>query len=317
VTHNEERKAIIFVLRSALSVYNHHCMSPAVTSLLIRLALGLLLSSLIGIAARRRGSLSASGVWGAILTGTLVFGFGGWGAGLLLIAFFVSSSLLSHFKERDARKQRAAETFDKGGQRDLWQALANGGAATLLAVLGGLAMLSGDAALAGVLFTGMAGALAAANADTWATELGVLSTSPPRLITHLGKTVAPGTSGGITGAGTLAALAGATFISVLHLIFMGLGLNVSAAQAGAVVLIAVIAGGVAGSLFDSFLGATVQAMYYSEKRQKETEKPVEKDGSLNRPIRGWRWLSNDWVNFIATLFGAGVAMALSLLANSQ
>jgi uncharacterized protein (TIGR00297 family) len=309
----------LLVLRSpapSFSVYNHRRMSPAASSLLIRLALGLLLSALIGLVARRRGSLSRSGVWGAVLTGTLIFGFGGWGAGLLLIAFFLSSSLLSHFKERDARKQRAAEAFDKGGQRDLWQALANGGAATLLAVLGGVAVLSGDEALAGVLFAGMAGALAAANADTWATELGVLSTSPPRLITHLGKTVAPGTSGGITGAGTLAALAGATFIASFHLLFIALGLN-SASVASAGLFAAVIIGGVAGSLFDSLLGGTVQAMYYSHARQKETEKPVETNGTPNQPIRGWRWLSNDWVNFIATLLGATAAMAISLLANSQ
>ena len=285
-------------------------MSPAASSLLARLALGLLLSTLIGILARRRGSLSRSGVLGAMLTGTLIFGFGGWGAGLLLIAFFVSSSLLSHYKQRDAKKLRAAETFDKGGQRDMGQALANGGAATLLAVLSGLAALNGDEALAGVLFAGMAGALAAANADTWATELGVLSTTPPRIITHLGKTVAPGTSGGITSAGTLAALAGASFISVLNVIFIALGLNEAAPQPGVTLLLAVIFGGVAGSLFDSFLGATVQAMYFSEKRQKETEKPVERDGSHNRPIRGWRWLTNDWVNFIASFFGAAVAMLI-------
>jgi uncharacterized protein (TIGR00297 family) len=292
-------------------------MSPAASSLFIRLALGLLLSALIGIVARRRGSLARSGVWGAVITGTLIFGFGGWGAGLLLIAFFVSSSLLSHFKQRDARKQRAAEAFDKGGQRDLWQALANGGAATLLAVLGGLAMLSGNASLASALFAGMAGALAAANADTWATELGVLSKTPPRLITNLRESVAPGTSGGITGAGTRAALAGASFIAVLHAIFVALGMNAVAAPASIMLLIAVIVGGVAGALFDSLLGATVQAMYYSEQRNKETEKPREKDGALNTPIRGWRWLSNDWVNFIATLFGATVTITLTLLANSQ
>jgi uncharacterized membrane protein len=94
-------------------------------------------------------------------------------------------------------------------------------------------------------------------------------------------------------------------------------LNAGPAQASASLLIAVIIGGVAGSLFDSFLGATVQAMYYSEKRQKETEKPFERDGSTNRPIRGWRWLSNDWVNFIATLFGASIAITLYLLAFGQ
>jgi uncharacterized protein (TIGR00297 family) len=160
----------------------------------------------------------------------------------------------------------------------------------------------------------MAGALATANADTWATELGVLSKSPPRMITQLGKTVAPGTSGGISSAGTLAALAGASFISALHVLFIALGLNVIAMHAGMAVLIAVILGGIAGALFDSFLGATVQAMYYSTPRQKETEKPVEKDGSLNQPIRGWRWLSNDWVNFIATLFGAAIAMTVCMAA---
>lgn len=292
-------------------------MSPAVSSLFIRLALGLLLSASIGMLARRRGSLARSGVWGAVITGTLIFGFGGWGAGLLLIAFFISSSLLSHFKQRDVQKQRAAETFDKGGQRDFWQALANGGAATMLAVLGGMMMLIGDEPLADALFAGMAGALAAANADTWATELGVLSKTPPRLITNLGKTVAPGTSGGITSAGTMAALAGASFIGVIHTVFTMLGLNASATAVSLALLIAVVLGGVAGALFDSLLGATVQAMYYSEGRKKETEKPHEKDGTLNTPIRGWRWLSNDWVNFIATFFGATITIVIFLSANSQ
>lgn len=292
-------------------------MSPAASLLFLRLAFGLLLSALIGILARRRGSLARSGVWGAVITGTLIFGFGGWGAGLLLIAFFTSSSLLSHFKQRDAQKQRAAETFDKGGRRDVWQALANGGAATLLAVLGGLAALNGNAGLATLLFAGMAGALAAANADTWATELGVLSPSPPRRITNLRETVAPGTSGGITLVGTLAALAGAGFIATLHGVFNAIGWNAIAMPASITLLIAVALGGVAGALFDSLLGATVQAMYYSERRKKETEKPIEKDGTPNRLVRGWRRLTNDWVNFISTVFGATITIALFFLANNQ
>ncbi len=292
-------------------------MSSAGVSLLIRLALGLLLSICIGTLARRRGSLAPSGVWGAIITGTLIFGFGGWGTGLLLIAFFVSSSLLSHFKQRDAQKQRAAQAFDKGSQRDLWQALANAGAASGLAVLGGIAAICNDALTAAVLFAGMAGALAAANADTWATELGVLSKTPPRSITNLRKSVAPGTSGGITGAGTLAALAGASLIAALHCMFTLLGWNAVAAPASSALLIAVALGGVAGALFDSLLGATVQAMYFSEQRMKETEKPREKDGSWNKPLRGWRWLTNDWVNAISTLFGATIAMALTLLTNGK
>ncbi len=56
--------------------------------------------------------------------------------------------------------------------------------------------------------------MAAVTADTWATELGVLAAQPPRLITT-GRRVAPGASGGVTPAGTLAALAGAGFIGVV------------------------------------------------------------------------------------------------------
>ncbi|NJS15001.1 MAG: DUF92 domain-containing protein, partial [Sphingopyxis sp.] len=45
---------------------------------------------------------------------------------------------------------------------------------------------------------GFAASLAAVNADTWATELGVLNPSSPRLITNLHKRVEKGTSGGIS-----------------------------------------------------------------------------------------------------------------------
>ncbi|MCA9975363.1 MAG: DUF92 domain-containing protein, partial [Anaerolineales bacterium] len=50
-----------------------------------------------------RGSLSKSGAAGALIIGTLTFGLGGWVWGVLLGVFFVSSSLLSHFKEEEKR----------------------------------------------------------------------------------------------------------------------------------------------------------------------------------------------------------------------
>ena len=50
----------------------------------------------------------------------------------LLVVFFVSSSVLSHVYE--ARKSALAEKFSKGSRRDLAQALANGGAAALVAI---------------------------------------------------------------------------------------------------------------------------------------------------------------------------------------
>lgn len=279
--------------------------------LIIRFGLGLVVSTLIGIVAYRRGSLSQSGIFGAILTGTAIFGFGGWAAGLTLIAFFVSSSVLSHFRERDTRKQRAAEMFDKGGQRDLWQALANGGAAAAFAAIAGLSDAQSTLALAAV--AAMVGALATVNADTWATELGVLNKAKPRLITTFGI-VEPGTSGGVSPVGIGAALMGAAFIAVVYFILRAIEFGGTPTPPGVMPgAAAIIIGGVAGSLFDSFLGATVQAMYYSHKRNKETEKQFERDGTPNKPIRGWPWLNNDWVNFISSVFGALVSAAIALL----
>ena len=89
------------------------------------LASGFVLSTLIAWGGYKKRSLSHGGVVGAIVVGTLIFGLGGWIWGLLLIAFFVSSSFLSRYKE--AEKEVLAEKFAKGHQRDLGQALANGG----------------------------------------------------------------------------------------------------------------------------------------------------------------------------------------------
>ena len=282
-------------------------------TLLIQFGAGIALSGLISAVAYRRGSLSRSGVAGAMIVGTLIFGFGGWVWGMLLITFFVSSSLLSHYREFD--KRTLAEKFAKGHRRDLWQALANAAAGSLIAVLS--LAVQGPLALAAFV-----GAMATVNADTWATELGVLSKRPPRLITNW-KPVEYGTSGGVSALGTLATLGGGLLIGLAALIFLALdelagGRGFVAAAtgsegffgglAGSLWLLPVAgAGGLAGSLFDSLLGATVQAIYYSSSRQKETEKKIDPDGTPNTLVRGWRWLDNDLVNFLSSLVGAAVA----------
>jgi uncharacterized protein (TIGR00297 family) len=270
-------------------------------TLLAQLGLGIVLSGLIAFAAYRRGSLSRSGVAGAVVVGTAIFGFGGWIWGTLLVTFFVLSSLLSHYRE--TAKAKLAEKFDKGHRRDLGQTLANGGAGALLALA--YWFHPNPALLAAFV-----GAMATVNADTWATELGVLSRLPPRLITTW-QTVERGTAGGVSGLGTLAALAGALTIGLAALVYLALdGLfgGPGFALSGWALLPAALLGGLAGSLFDSLLGATVQAIYYSARRHKETEKRIDPDGTPNVLRRGWRWLNNDGVNFASSLAGALVGV---------
>ena len=229
--------------------------------------MGLALSAGIGGLAYRAGALSASGVLGAILLGTVILGFAGWPWAILLVAFFVSSTLLSRYGRR--RKAGVLGEVVKGHRRDLTQTLANAGIAGLLALWAGLVRSANPVYT--TLALAFVGALATANADTWATELGVLAAQPPRLITT-GRRVAAGTSGGVTPIGTLAALAGACFLGAVAAL-LGLGQLASLPAwliwppplqeipVGTWIGVAAIAG-LSGALFDSVLGATVQATYF-------------------------------------------------------
>jgi uncharacterized protein (TIGR00297 family) len=255
------------------------------------LVLGTLLAAGIALVAYRLGSLSGSGAAAAVAVGILTFGIGGLVPAVLMILFFVSSTALSRYGGE--RKRLVAATFSKGGRRDAGQVVANGGIAAVLSVVYGS---TGEP----LWLAGIAGALAAANADTWATELGVLSRRKPRLITS-GVVVEPGTSGAITAVGTAAALAGAGLIAVAA----------GPLGAGWVTALACTAGGLVGSLFDSLLGATVQAMYFCPACEKETERhPVHTCGTATRRARGWPWLQNDAVNFAATVLGAAATIGI-------
>ena len=264
----------------------------------MQLFIGFLLAIVIAVLAWRVRALSISGAWAAALTGGLIFGLGGFAWAILLLVFFISSSALS--RAFSGRKSRLAEKFSKGSQRDWGQVMANGGLGAVLAI--GFWLLPNQE----WLWLAYAGAMAAVNADTWSTELGVLSPVLPRMITN-GKEVEQGTSGGISLIGTLAALAGATLV----------GFAAVASEPGEnwlrrLVIIAL--GGLIGSLFDSLLGATVQAIYWCPACNKETERhPNHTCGSPTSRIRGWSWINNDVVNLACSLMGAVVATAVWLL----
>lgn len=269
-----------------------------------QLLLGLALSLAISLVAYRQRMLSGHGVVGAVMTGTLTFGMGGWLWGWLLVVFFTTSSLLSRYRSAD--KVAVQARFAKGGRRDLGQVLANGGMGALLALIAGLT----GAAWA---FPAYLGTLAAVNADTWATELGVLSRQRPRLITT-GQVVPAGTSGGITVLGTAAALAGGLLIGLAAVAWAGGALATGSRPPADLARWPwwTAAGGLVGTFVDSVLGATVQRVYYCERCHEETERQVHTCGATARRHRGWGWLTNDIVNLLSALAGG-----LSVLGMAQ
>jgi uncharacterized protein (TIGR00297 family) len=264
----------------------------------MQLLIGFILAILIAFLAYRVGSLSTSGAWAAVLTGGLIFGLGGLPWAVLLLTFFISSSALSRVSGK--RKAALAEKFAKGSRRDWGQVMTNGGLGAILAI-GYFVWPRSE-----WLWLSFAGAMAAVNADTWSTELGVLSPVLPCMITS-GKKVERGTSGGISLIGTLAALGGAAIIGIAAII--------TSPRSGWLHSLGIITlAGLLGSLFDSVLGASIQAIYWCPACGKETERhPNHSCGTQTSRVRGWSWVNNDLVNFACSLMGAIMACGIWLL----
>jgi uncharacterized protein (TIGR00297 family) len=269
-----------------------------------QLIIGFILAVLIALISFQLRFLNRSGVIAAILLGFVVFGFGGLSWAIVLLGFFISSSGLSKILNR--RKKDLSEKFSKGSNRDAEQVLANGGIAGVFVLFH---LFFPHAVWPWLAF---AGTFAAVNADTWGTELGVLSSMPPVSL-KTGKKVEIGTSGGVSLAGTIAAISGSFLIAGLAVIFWPNSIPNPMAGSFWLPLAGITMAGLFGSLIDSFLGATVQVIYYCPKCKKDTERsPEHLCGTKTVYLRGWNWLNNDWVNLICGLSG-GLAMILSLL----
>jgi uncharacterized protein (TIGR00297 family) len=266
----------------------------------ISAALAIAAASVVAFLAFRRNTLSASGAIAAAIVGALIVIGAGWWGGVILLTFFVTSSALSLMRAR--RRSTTLERHSRGHQRDAVQVLANGAIATLLAIAFGL----GDEARAFAAFTG---ALAAANADTWATEIGGMSGQNPRLILS-GKKVVPGVSGGVTVAGLFASLAGGVCIGLVAA--LGIALDfVDHSPSAMSVIVAATVGGLCGSIVDSVIGERFQAVYFCPACNLETEDHIHRCGVEAKRLRGVSVINNDAVNGLATLTGAIVAGLLT------
>ena len=268
--------------------------------LLVQLGVGALLSALLVVVSIRGRNLTVGGGVGAVVIGTVIYGYAGWTGYVVLLAFFFSSSLLT--KLRYAAKAAKGVSEMKSGARNIWQTVGQGGVA---AVFAGIALLFRiNPAL---LASGFVGALAEANADTWAVELGVLSKRNPRLITEFSKEVPPGTSGGISFLGELSAVAGSFFVALVAGVLGVLG------SAPFFLVTTTTIAAIVGEHVDSVLGATVQAAYYCPNCQKETERKIHRCGTRTRHVKGFQIMTNEAVNFISTAMAAALALTLYLV----
>lgn len=245
--------------------------------------IGVCISFIIAGLAYLKKSLDQSGFYTAILLGTIIFVFGGmvvWGT---LIAFFISSSLITKISEKSEKK------LSKG--RNSIQVIANGLVAALFSIVYYFLQME-------IFLLAAVVSIATSNSDTWASEIGSLSKG--KTIYILNFKIAPkGVSGAISGLGTLASLFGSFFIAGVFLgiyaMIYGVGLDDFFIFGGIITLC-----GFLGNLIDSYLGGSLQAKYrgidtgtYTEKRWLPNEKVILASGVA--------LITNDAVNLLSGL----------------
>lgn len=236
-------------------------------------------------------ALSRSGAIATIIIGAAtLLGFGVKGL-ILMGVFFVSSSFWSEYK-RD-KKRTSEEINEKSGARDAIQVLANGGLPASISIL--YFYLQSDYLLFMFITS-----LAAANSDTWASEIGSSSNGKPIHILSF-KKVEAGTSGAISILGTCAAFLGSLLIAIVSINFWD---DVSLQVA---LLLAL--SGFLGNLVDTILGATIQASYSCQVCQLITEK-IKHCEQKTKLKRGLPFFNNDVVNFLSILIGSLLVLVL-------
>lgn len=242
--------------------------------------LALLLVSVLVLLSFWAGWLSRSGAVSTFVVGMVIFWLGGGKFTIPLLTFFISSSLLS--------KLHGASTM---GRRTAAQVWANGGTAVVIVLIFWHYVHLWPTFLSRILLILYLSALATVNSDTWATEIGRLSKSPPRLLSDW-KPVAAGTSGAVTLLGIFGAIMGAIAIPLSALPFWHLDL---------LEFVVVVWAGFLGCLADSLLGATFQEKFKVGDSEVTTE--VRLPGMKQRLAAGMPYINNDLVNLLATLIG--------------
>ena len=262
--------------------------------MLIDFAIGAGLSIFIALAAYLKHSLVLSGFITAVMLGTIIYTFGGIVVWAVLIAFFISSSLLTKLHEKKEK--------DPTNGRNYIQVISNGLVAALFSVI--YYFLNVE-----IFLIAAVASIATSNSDTWASEIGILSKGKTRSVINF-KIVPKGVSGAISGLGTLASFIGALFIGLVFAFtyWMTFGITVEIFISFTVIITIC---GFLGCFIDSYLGALIQAKY----RGLESGKITEKKWLPNEKVvlaSGLAIITNDAVNFLSGLAASFITIIFFL-----
>lgn len=256
------------------------------------------------VRAAKHKSLTQSGLIAAVVTGVIHACTPSIVNLAMLMAFFASGTSFTKYKLAEKAKltQRlslASQTLDQGldheaevqEPRNHVQVIANSGVACVLCLI---LLVWPDSK---VVQFAIASHYAAVTADTWSSELGILSKSGTFLITTM-RPCPKGVNGGVSLFGLVAATAGGLFIGIVTLVcrssfYQDLTMSY---QLGVVILIA--ACGLMGSLADSMIGASLQRTVVNTR----TGHIVEVDGGYRLPGK----MSADYSDSYKTYTGADV-----------
>ncbi|MGM0400734.1 MAG: DUF92 domain-containing protein [Chloroflexota bacterium] len=270
------------------------------------LLLGLGSGLLLGWIGHHARLLSRSGAVGIAVAVIFTFVGGGWTWGIPLLLFFLSWGLWRRY--RAPYKAVLHERFDPRTRIDAPNVGGRVGWAMLMVLL---YVITGERT---PIFFAFVGAIATATADVWATELGMLSSRPPRLI-NTGARVMRGAAGAISLLGLVASLAAASLTGFAGLLLQMAQAWLTQRPWGGMynwLPLAATLGGTAGCLTDSLLGATAQAIYYCEHCEKRTEERIHFCGEETNQIRGWPWLDDRGVDLVSSIVGATVTAGVAV-----
>lgn len=280
---------------------------------------GIGIVALIGLTALYLNVLTKDGFLAGLLIGVPILVFGGFDNFILLLVFLIIGSILSRVgKEVKSRYNPIGEMV---GTRAWPNVVANGFWPMISSVM---IYFTSDALIKVAWELFFIGSLASMVADTTATEIGMLSRERPRMITELNNIVEPGASGGVTILGTVASILAALIFGLLAYLISGFNPLIEFTLIGFSplvnlrgleywILFIIVLSGVLGSIFDSVLGATLQAKYRCNLCGKYVETPVH-CGVDTEYSEGIRFIDNHMVNFISSFVGGIIAVALFFLA---